>query len=195
MIDYYNRCGYAVYCIDHQGHGKSEGVKPRTSHGHVGYVRSFDDVARDMWDVVNNVVMVDYPDTPVILHGHCMGGAHVLRALQLLPRAERPSNLAGVILSAPSYLVPPEAKPSRFIMAALGCLACCAPKVTVADWPDRNDSSLDVRFYNDPFCAPRPFSAHYANELNKMCTFPIPCAACAGASAGGFCRVATDINP
>lgn len=30
MLDYYNRRGYAVYLVDHQGHGKSEGLKPRT---------------------------------------------------------------------------------------------------------------------------------------------------------------------
>lgn len=107
----------------------------RTEHGHVGYVRSFDDVANDIWTLVEDVIQKEYPDVPVIIHGHCMGGAHAMRALQLRPAAVRPKNFVGCILSAPSYMIPPEAKPSIVIVKALGCLACCVPRVVVADWP------------------------------------------------------------
>ena len=106
-----------------------------TEHGHIGYVRSFDDIAMDIWTLVTTVVQEQYPTKPVVIHGHCMGGAHAMRALQLVPKPDRPKNLAGVILSAPSYMIPPEAKPSAFILKALGCLACCVPSMTVADWP------------------------------------------------------------
>lgn len=196
MLDYYVRAGIVAYAVDHQGHGKSEGVKPRKPEGHVGHVRSFDDIAHDAWQLVEEVAAKQYPGVPVYFHGHCMGGAHVLRALQLRRQEEYPKCLKAIILSAPSYMVPPEAKPSPVVsrhppihtqlaqppvcntcsymyvptqvMKALACMACCAPNVVVADWPDRNDADLDVRFYNDPFCTPTPFSAHYANQLNKV---------------------------
>ena len=106
-------------------------------YGHVGYVRSFDDVANDIWTLVEDVIEKEYPGVPVIIHGHCMGGAHAMRALQLRPASLRPKSFVGCILSAPSYMIPPEAKPSVVIVKALGCLACCVPRVVVADWPGK----------------------------------------------------------
>lgn len=164
----YNANGYAVYGCDHQGHGKSDGAKPREGDSHVGWVRSFDDIAMDVWHIVTELVEKRHPGVPVIIHGHCMGGAHALRALQLVPAPKRPACFAGVILSAPSYMVPPEAKPSKAVLAALGCLSCCAPTMVVADWPDRDDPGSDLRFYTDRFCTSTPFSAHYANQLQKL---------------------------
>ena len=49
--------------------------------------------------------------------------------------ASLPMPLAGVLLTAPSFLVPPANKPSCLLMKALRCLASVAPAVTVADWP------------------------------------------------------------
>lgn len=168
ILPVYNEAGYAVYGVDHQGHGKSDGVKPRQDGKHVGHVNSFDDVAMDVWALITNVVEKRHPGVPVFIHGHCMGGAHCMRALQLLPAAKRPASLAGVILSAPSYMVPPDAKPSKVVLGALGCLSCCCPGMVVADWPDRDDPGTDARFYNDRFCCDAPFSAHYAHHLNTL---------------------------
>ena len=123
--------GFAVYCPDHQGHGKSEGVK-----GFAGTVRSFDDIAHDQKLILRDVVRKDYPlppgvrnhadsmntgtgrgtsvggggtvgdaaaevaetskesndgaaggahVVPVFLLGHCMGGSHLLRTVQIKP--------------------------------------------------------------------------------------------------------------
>jgi len=164
--------GFVVYCPDHQGHGKSERLP-----GIHGNVRSFDDIAHDQKLILRDVVRKDYPigglragatatspkntvrDTvPAFLYGHCMGGAHVLRALQLKPdlveggfaggletdeeekaRSKNDDNpqYAGIILSAPTWRLAEENKPSDCIMGLLGCLAGCIPKMIVANWYGR----------------------------------------------------------
>jgi len=83
--------GYAVYAIDHRGHGKSGGQRSQ--------IDSIDQVVADL-HAFTAVMRSDHPGVPVFLYGHSMGGA-VAFAYAL----RHQSDLAGLVLSAPALVI------------------------------------------------------------------------------------------
>lgn len=61
----FNNFGYGVYRFDNRGHGKSGGEK--------GYIDNFTYFFDDA-DVVVNEAKKEYPDLPIFMLGHSMGG-------------------------------------------------------------------------------------------------------------------------
>jgi alpha-beta hydrolase superfamily lysophospholipase len=94
--------GYAVYAIDHRGHGRSSGRRAN--------IDKFDYLVSDLGTFIGRAQR-EHPDTPVILLGHSMGGAialacalkhhRVLRALVL----SAPALSAGQSVSALKLLI------------------------------------------------------------------------------------------
>jgi acylglycerol lipase len=84
--------GYAVYGIDHIGHGRSEGRRL--------YVERFADYTEPL-KTYFDMVQCWQPDKPVFLVGHSMGG--LIGALHLLAHQE---GLAGAVLSGPAIKAP-----------------------------------------------------------------------------------------
>jgi alpha-beta hydrolase superfamily lysophospholipase len=84
--------GYAVYGIDHIGHGRSEGQRL--------YVERFVDYTEPL-KTYFDMVRCWQPDKPVFLVGHSMGG--LIGALHLLAYQE---GLAGAVLSGPAVKAP-----------------------------------------------------------------------------------------
>jgi len=84
--------GYALYGLDHVGHGRSEGARE--------YVERFEDFV-DTLDTYRGIVAQAQPDKPLFLYGHSMGG--LITASYLL---DRQAGLAGAILSAALTRVP-----------------------------------------------------------------------------------------
>lgn len=80
MATYLNGQSIAVVAIDMRGHGKSGGKR--------GVVKSYDDF-RDDLDALLSKARALYPDAPLTLYGHSMGGGIVLdhgsRGLDDLP--------------------------------------------------------------------------------------------------------------
>jgi acylglycerol lipase len=62
--------GYAVHALDHRGHGRSAG--PRM------YIDRVDDVVADLGTFIASV-RAQYPEVPLVLLGHSMGGLVALR--------------------------------------------------------------------------------------------------------------------
>lgn len=60
-----NRSGYAVYTVDHEGHGRSGGTK-----GNVGSMAG----VLDDFDHVRRTAQEQHPGLPVVVLGHSMGG-------------------------------------------------------------------------------------------------------------------------
>jgi len=103
--------GFAVYALDHRGHGRSGG--PRAN------IERFDYVVSDLGTFVGRAQR-EHPGAPVILLGHSMGGAialgcalkyeNALRALVLsaptLAVAQPPSLLKWLTVKALSFLRP-----------------------------------------------------------------------------------------
>lgn len=87
MAAWYNEHGIAVIGYDRQGFGRSEGRK--------GYAEDYkeyvDEIARLLIACERR-----YPDLPVFLYGHSMGGHLLLRYL-----IRRHPNISGAIVSAP----------------------------------------------------------------------------------------------
>lgn len=84
--------GYAVYGIDHVGHGRSEGQRL--------YVERFVDYTEPL-KTCFDMVRCWQPDKPVFLVGHSMGG--LIGVLHLLAHQE---GLAGAVLSGPAIKAP-----------------------------------------------------------------------------------------
>ncbi len=80
--------GYAVYALDHRGHGRSGG--PR------GHIDRFADLTADLERLIAQVKAAE-PVLPVFLLGHSLGAAIALQYA-----LERPQGLAGLIVSSPA---------------------------------------------------------------------------------------------
>ncbi|XP_021502555.1 monoglyceride lipase isoform X2 [Meriones unguiculatus] len=83
-----------VFAHDHVGHGQSEGERM--------VVSDFQVFVRDVLQHVDTV-QKDYPEVPVFLLGHSMGGA-----ISILAAAERPTHFSGMVLISPLVLANPE---------------------------------------------------------------------------------------
>jgi acylglycerol lipase len=108
-----NSRGYAVYAIDHRGHGRSAG--PRA------YVDRIDNAVSDL-HTLDAVARERHPGLPVFLLGHSMGGLIAL-AYALGFQDE----LAGLVLSAPLALL--EVNPAARVGGRL--LSKVAPRLPV----------------------------------------------------------------
>jgi alpha-beta hydrolase superfamily lysophospholipase len=84
--------GYAVYGIDHIGHGRSEGRRL--------YVERFADYTEPLKTYVD-MVRCWQPDKPIYLVGHSMGGL-----IGLLYLLDHQKGMAGAVLSGPAVKPP-----------------------------------------------------------------------------------------
>jgi acylglycerol lipase len=107
--------GYALYGLDHVGHGKSEGTRE--------YVERFEDYT-DTLDIYRGMVRQAQPDKPLILYGHSLGG--LISSTYLL---DHQAGLAGAILSAPLSRVPENVSAMTVTMGRV--LSRLAPKAGV----------------------------------------------------------------
>lgn len=87
LVNYLVPRGYAVYALDHRGHGRSGG--PR------GYIDRFGDFVADV-ERLAGVARLELPGLPLFVLGHSMGGPIALRYAR-----EYPQGLQGVIASSP----------------------------------------------------------------------------------------------
>jgi len=85
--------GFVVYALDHQGHGKSQGVRAHVEH--------FDDYVTDVLQFVQLTSPSHPPSLPRIIVGHSMGGLIAVRTA-----LRKPNFFSGLILSAPALKSP-----------------------------------------------------------------------------------------
>ncbi len=92
LVNRFVPLGYAVYGIDHIGHGRSEGLRL--------FVDRFVDYTEPLATYAD-MVRCWQPDRPVFLVGHSMGG--LIGAFHLIAHQEK---LAGAVLSGPAVKAP-----------------------------------------------------------------------------------------
>jgi alpha-beta hydrolase superfamily lysophospholipase len=98
LVEHFVPLGYAVYGIDHVGHGRSGGTRV--------YVERFEDFLAPL-TMFCGMVRAQQPGVPIFLVGHSMGG--LIGAAYLLDHAD---GLQGAVLSGPSVKVPDDISPA-----------------------------------------------------------------------------------
>jgi len=131
-----NEAGYACVAFDHRGHGLSEGQK--------GYFPSYSTVIQDVKDHLEHT-RNRYPDKPVFLYGHSMGGNLVINyTLRFQPE------IRGVIATAPMLRL--AFRPSRIKQILVNALIRLWPNLSLPSGLNTADISRDpevVRLYDE----------------------------------------------
>jgi caffeoylshikimate esterase len=121
----YAQWGYAVYCADLLGHGRSDGV-----HGYLGDMESVARASLSLFLSVRKTAA--YAPLPAFLLGESMGGA---ATLLMYLRSPPDAGWTGLIFAAPLLLIPDELYPSRVRLFLYGLLLGLAD--TWAVLPDK----------------------------------------------------------
>jgi acylglycerol lipase len=105
LVNYFVPLGYAVYGIDHPGHGQSDGTRV--------YVDRFEDFTRTVIEFVD-MIRDWQPDQSIFLVGHSMGG--LIGACYLLDHQD---GLTGAILSGPAVKIPDKISPAIILLGKI----------------------------------------------------------------------------
>ena len=150
--------GYAVYALDHWGHGKSDGT--------YGFVPKFS-VFHDGVDQLFARAKAEHPELPIVLVGHSMGG--LISATYLL---ENQAKFAACVLSGPAIKAAEE--PSAALKVISGILSKIAPKLGVLEL-DANGVSRDPQvvadYLADPLVYNGKMGARLAAEMLNTMTY------------------------
>jgi len=137
VVDHFVPLGYAVYALDHIGHGKSDGDRE--------IVANFEDFT-DTLTIYFNMVKDWQKDKPVFLLGHSLGGAIVSYYL-----LDHQADFKGAVISAPAVKVGDSISALTITMSKV--LSKLAPKMGVLalDATTISKDPLVVQAYvNDP---------------------------------------------
>ena len=146
--------GYAVYGIDHIGHGRSEG---RRLH-----VESFVDYTEPLRTCAG-MVRCWQPDRPIFLVGHSMGG--LIGALHLIDRQEA---LTGAVLSGPAVKAPGDIpKTVIFIGRILSVLLPRLGMVRLEAEGVSRDPAVVKAYLADPLVCRGKMTARLGAEMLK----------------------------
>ena len=152
IVNHFVPSGWAVYGIDHFGHGKSDGTRV-----FVERFQKFPDTVKLFFDMVREW----QPEKQVFLTGHSMGG--LIGASYLL---EHQNELAGAVISAPSVKIPDDISAVTISMGKI--LSKIIPKAGIIKL-DAAYISKDpevVKAYNDdPLVYNGKITARLAAEL------------------------------
>ncbi|MBC8179460.1 MAG: lysophospholipase [Deltaproteobacteria bacterium] len=153
LVNHFVPLGYAIYGVDHIGHGKSDGLRV--------YVERFEDFTDTLKDF-SHMIRDWQPKKPIFLIGHSMGG--LISSIFLLDHQDE---LSGAVLSGPSVKVPDMSsvtilagKLFSTLMPKLGLLALEADGVS-------RDPEVVKAYINDPLVYTGKITARLAAELLK----------------------------
>jgi acylglycerol lipase len=129
--------GYAVYAIDHRGHGRSSGRRAN--------IERFDYLVSDLGIFIGRAQR-EHPGTPVILLGHSMGGAVALACA-----LKHYKVLRALVLSAPA-LAAGEAVPAYkvWMVKLLSAIAPNTGALTLPAHAVSRDPAVVRAYESDP---------------------------------------------
>ena len=130
------REGYAVYALDHRGHGRSQGSR--------ALVDRLDNAVADL-DKLIVFAAGRHPDVPRFLIGHSMGGT--VAVSYALAHQDR---LSGLILSGPLAAIDPVPASTRLAATALSRIVPRAPAVAVDASLVSRDPAVVEDYRRDP---------------------------------------------
>jgi acylglycerol lipase len=129
----FTRAGYAISTMDLRGHGRSGGIR--------GHFPSYDIVMQDIHQLLN-ATQTMFPNKPLFLYGHSLGGALVLYFCYTQKR-----DLHGVIVTAPGVAAGSPIPPLKIFAGKI--LNSLAPQVTVDNGLDLDCLSSDPKVKQD----------------------------------------------
>jgi len=155
LVDYFVPKGYAVYALDHRGHGKSEGTR--------AYVDNFNDYLIDLKTFFDKV-RKENKNLKIFLFGHSLGGT-IATAYAI----EHQDELAGLMVSGSSLVPTKSVSPALLAMA--GIVSALAPKMGVtlldASLISRDETVVDA-YVNDPLVFRGKIPARTGAEMARM---------------------------
>ena len=154
LVDYFVPKGYAVYGLDHRGHGKSEGLRC--------HVERFSDYVDDL-KTFFDLVRAEHGGASIFLVGHSMGGT-IATAYAIHHQQE----LAGLILSGATLKVGSGISSASIAVARV--LSVLVPKmgVSVIDASTISQDQAVVDAYdNDPLVYRGKIRARQGAEFLK----------------------------
>jgi acylglycerol lipase len=128
--------GYAVYAVDHRGHGRSQG--PRA------LIDRLDRAVADL-DSLVLLAAADHPGLPLFLLGHSMGGT--IAVSYAIAHQDR---LTGLILSAPLAALEAAPAPMRVAARLLSVLAPRLPLFAIDATLVSRDPAVVEAYEKDP---------------------------------------------
>jgi alpha-beta hydrolase superfamily lysophospholipase len=137
VASHLNRAGLAVFAMDHQGFGRSEGDR--------GHVELFEHYVDDVEEFALQVVWGDHAEwrqLPRILVAHSMGGCIAIHcAMRFRKSAHEAHRLAGLLMSAPALHMDP-ARNTLVLRAAAAVVDRFAPKLPLLAFPSYPSTSF-----------------------------------------------------
>ncbi len=161
VVNYFVPLGYAIYGLDHYGHGKSEGPRKYVKHfsHYIETLKIYFDMIRK-WQ----------PEKPIFLIGHSMGG--LIATAYLL---EYQNELSGAILSGPGIKVSDNI--SQLAIYVGKFISFIAPKAGVLKL-DANgvcrDPEVVQAYIEDPLVYTGKITARLTAELFKTIQLVTP---------------------
>jgi alpha-beta hydrolase superfamily lysophospholipase len=152
VVDYFVPRGYAVYGLDHLGHGQSAGTRVYVDH-----FSDFTDNVKIYFDMIRQW----QPDISIFIIGHSMGG--LISVIYLL---EHQHELAGVILSAPLIKAGDETPAMMIALAKI--MATIWPKLPLAQVEAQGvsrDPAVVQAYIDDPLVYNGKVTARLGAEL------------------------------
>lgn len=146
--------GYAVYALDHWGHGKSDGTR--------GFVPAFSFYVDGMAALIERV-RDRWPGKPRLLLGHSMGGL-----ISTLLLVERQRDFVAAVLSGPAIV--PADPPSQTMIWISRLLSLYFPRFGVLRLDPTGvsrDPAVVSAYLADPFVYSGKLSARLAAEMFK----------------------------
>ena len=129
VAEAFGKEGFVLFTSDLRGHGRSGG--PR------GHISSIEDFMQDI-DVLLEQARTRYPDLPLFLYGHSLGGIQVLHYGLL-----RKPKVKGVIATSSGLHTAIESQSMKVMMAKI--LGSLIPKVAIASGLDAKGISRDEK--------------------------------------------------
>jgi acylglycerol lipase len=154
LVHHFLPLGYAVYAIDHLGHGRSDGARV--------YVERFTDYT-DTVAAFREMIHERQKDKPVFLVGHSMGG--LIGALYLL---DHQGELAGAVLSGPTVKIPDTIPAvTIFLGKVLSVLAPRLGLIALEAAGVSRDPAVVRAYENDPLVYRGKTTARLGSEMLK----------------------------
>ena len=100
VAEAFGRQGFVLFGADSRGHGRSDGAR--------GHISSIEDFMQDIDELLGQA-RARYPDLPIILYGHSLGGIQVLHyGLTHKPDVKGVIATSSGLKSSSNFICPPQ---------------------------------------------------------------------------------------